>query len=379
MMPPFGQKLPRLSLKVKRRTAKGSLIVEFGPVLFILFILVLIPLIDLISLATGAVTALLETNEAVSSAAVQEGYANSLNAMYTTCAKFFTSGFAKFTGLTPQYGYAACGMDLYIRTTPMSGAATLSPPNKPLSPPIDLTDNVYEFVGVNHCTIRPLISMEKIPILGSVPGLGQPAILQLSATHMVEHPTGLAYVTQSSGGSGPQPFPRLLTSANPPANVSGYNYNWRDPDIFQQIANAGQTVVSQNVVVIYANQPWQSSGVSLASGQTAWIDTNAVGLWNVKVGGTFSDANGGADLRPPWAWTVDSTATGGSLIGFCGSNPPTPVQANGGTTSPNMFVVGDTLTNYQLPAPGSLSFMINDNHYQDNTGTQVVRIIVTHL
>jgi hypothetical protein len=170
------------------------LVEDFGPVCITLFALVLILLINLVALAAGAATAMLETNEAVCSAAVQEGHKNSLDAMYSTCEKFFTMRFAKSTGLTAYNGYAACGMDLYIQITPpCSNPFRQAIPNTPLSSPVDLVDNVYEFVGVNHVSIKPLISLANIPILSGIPGLGKPAFFELTATRMVEHPRGLAY------------------------------------------------------------------------------------------------------------------------------------------------------------------------------------------
>jgi len=367
MMPKLRAKPRQLSpyRLSNRRKASGNLIAEFGPVLFILFVLALVPLINFIGVATGAVTAMLETNEAVSAAAVQEGYTNSLSAMYSTCQKFFAMGFARFTGLTPQNGYAACGMNLYIQTTPLSGKPTLQPiPNTPMSPPIDLNDNVYEFVGKNQVSIKPLISMENIPILGNVPGLGKPAFLELTATRMVEHPTGLAYNKSNSGDPAPQPFSRALTSALPP-NASGYNFGWRDPTIFQQIEQAGQTVVSINVFVVQAsNSTITSSGVTVTPGEKVWIDTQAVGMWNPMPEGTDAniDANGyvGAPIYPDLQYPQFSQA---SLVGQVGSSTP--------------FLVGDDLFNFSPTGTGVLGMMMNDTAYTDNIGSQIVRVIVT--
>ncbi|MFX5562770.1 hypothetical protein ABTD73_20175, partial [Acinetobacter baumannii] len=85
-------------------------------------------------------------------------------------------------------------------------------------------------------------------------------------------------------------FPRILSSATSGTQApAGYNYTWRDPNIFQEIADRGQTVVSQNVVIVYADQPWQNSGVNIATGQTAWIDTQAVGQWQGALGGSPTD------------------------------------------------------------------------------------------
>ncbi len=364
--------LPRRQSNHRKPT--GSLIAEFGPVLFILFVLTLVPLINLIGLATGAVTALLETNEAVSSAAIQEGYANSLSAMYTTCEKFFTMGFAKFTGLTPQNGYAACGMNLFIQTTPLSGKAVRqSAPNTPLSPPIDLTDNVYEFVGVNHVSIKPLISMENIPILGNVPGLGKPALLELTATRMVEHPTGLAYNTSSSGEPAPKPFAHVLTSSLPD-NASGYNYNWRTPDIFARIQNAGETVVSVAVVVVPANagitsgvvtsSNWTQTGLNVANGQKIWVDTTSNGQWDTwPLQAPNVDANGYSSGGTPA--NIAPNVTTGALVGHLGP-----------TGQP--FFLGDLQYNLALGNPGPLLLICNDAppFYGDNIGSQIVRIVV---
>jgi hypothetical protein len=165
-----------------------------------------------------------------------------------------------------------------------------------------------------------------------------------------------------SGGSAPSLFDRTLVGDAGPQ----YNYQvWRDPDIFQKIAAAGETVVSDNVFLVQANNPnWTLSGVKTAQGQKLWIDTQAIGQWNISPTAVFTDANGffgGID------GTVDRTVPsqpGSSLVGITGNGKP--------------FFVGNDQTNYAPTGIGTLSMIMNDQigHYNNNSGAQLVRVIV---
>jgi hypothetical protein len=369
----------QISRLSRGRRPTGTALTEFGPVLFVLMIVVFFPAVNLLGLATGAATLLLFTNEAVSSAACQEGYNNSLAAMSASASHQLNGGFAKFANLRATGGFASCGVDLYTRITNVTGQTTQVGPNEPLNTPVDLSDNIYEFIGISKCTIGPVISMSSVPLFSEVPGLGKPASLEIRATRMVEHPAGLTYATAGAGGQMPSVFSRALVSmggSSTSTPSAGYNYaQWRLPNIFDQIAQAGQSVVSVNVTVVQSNQAWQQSGVMVMPGQSAWIDTSAVGTWNCAPNTAFYDANGqgaGANI-----YNVVKGAPGACLVGYYGSNPPVPVPLNSGVSGATLFFVGDTLTNHPLTGPGYLYFMMNDNCFQDNSGNQLVRIIVT--
>jgi hypothetical protein len=111
------------------------------------------------------------------------------------------------------------------------------------------------------------------------------------------------------------------------------------------------------------------------------MDTQAVGMWGFS-GLTATDANGavgsaGSDDDMPL-----TSANCYGLIGYVGS-PPAPTFGGSFTTGvfnsdPKCFMVGNTLTNYQLPSAGDLNFMSNTScNTTYGTGQQLVRIIVT--
>jgi hypothetical protein len=371
-----------MTMSLKERRQRGSILAEFAPTLFVIFITSFFPLMNLIGVVTGAATVMLVTTEAASNAAAQETYPNSLEAMSSDATKFLQGDFAKFAHIEAAGGYHNCGIDLYTQVTNTNGTINSVGPNTPVSPPVDLTDNVYEFAATCNYFVGPFISLGNIPGFGQIPGVGAPFRLVFRATRMVEHPAGLATTaggndSADSNGAAPSLFDRSVTpSGNTAAAAYNYYGEWRDPKIFDQIAAAGQTVVSINVVVIDASKPWQPSGVVINPRQIAWIDTNAVGAWQVAPTDSVLDANGYGGITNGISYMMRNSSAGG-LIAYNGSSPPPVVPNNGGYSQPGLFLVGDTLTNYNLPNSGPLNFMINDNDLTDNSGTQVVRIIVT--
>src|ERR1700733_5096574 len=105
-----------MTMSLKERRQRGSILAEFAPTLFVIFITSFFPLMNLIGVVTGAATVMLVTTEAASNAAAQETYPNS-------------------------------GIDLYTQVTNTNGTINSVGPNTPVSPPVDLTDNVYEFAA----------------------------------------------------------------------------------------------------------------------------------------------------------------------------------------------------------------------------------------
>ena len=258
----------------------------------------------------------------------------------------------------------------------------------PAVPSVDTVANIYELSVTSTYSVAPLINLSAVPILGAVPGLGQPVTLTFTANRPVEHPGGLQTVAAATGGAfgGPSSyFSRVLSGSATDATAS--NVTWRTPNIYQQIKNAHQTIVSVNVFVVQANNPnWTPSGVTVASGENVWIDTQAIGTWSYYPMSQQSssvaslvqwDANGSTFMR--CSPNPDATALGGSLVGVVGGGS---VASN-----PNAFLVGDTLTNYSLTGAGQLYMMANLSSGQyasapsygapSSWGAQMVRVIVT--
>jgi hypothetical protein len=154
-------------------------------------------------------------------------------------------------------------------------------------------------------------------------------------------------------------FPRVPSSVT---TATASSTTWRRPNIYQQIQAAGQTVVSVNVLIVQANNSnWTPALVFTKPGEKLWIDSQAIGLWNSQPGTQFFDANG-----DPANKALASIPT----------LPPSSLAGKVGTSTP--FLVGDDLFNYPITTVGGLSMIMNDGaNWTDNSGAQLVRVIVT--
>ncbi|MDR3614816.1 MAG: hypothetical protein P4L53_14755 [Candidatus Obscuribacterales bacterium] len=346
------------------RNAKGTAAIsEFALVLYVLFFIILVPVVDLGCLLIAAATQYLATNDFVAKAASQPDYMNALNAMFAESQKFETLGMSKFMNMTPQGGYVGSGDDLYVVATNIgSGGVTKSSANNSLPPPINTATNFYELSVQSTYSFKPVLSLAGVPLLGQVPGLGQPVTFTFVANRPVEHPGGLTFNGTNSTQGSVAFLPRNSAQNGLPS--SGSSTQWRTPNIYQQILQAGQTVISTNVVVVQANNSsWTPGNVTVTPSEKMWIDTQAVGMWSeggVNVAAT--DANGLNTLEP---YSTAPQVTFGALAGKIGSGTP--------------FMLGNNQTNLAIPGSGELALINNDGpgQFANDTGAQVVRIIVT--
>jgi hypothetical protein len=350
------------------RSDRGvSEIAQFVPVLYVLFLVILMPLLDVVNVFVGGAVQYLATNDIAAKASSQPDYATTLNTMVNEAYQFQSNGLAKFVNLAPDGGYTGCGADLYIvGTNVQTGAITTSTANQTLTQAVDTTQNMYEASVKTTYDISPLVSFAAIPGLNTVPGLGMPVTLNCTANRPIEHPGGLEITPTGSVGNVVTPFNRLVasTSSSPAA---GLGAAWRNPAIYQTIQQAGLTVVTTNVFTVQASAGSPvSSGVTIAANQKFYIDTQAVGQWNIAPEfsyGALTDANGDAYNGPqPGLVFPDLPASG--LCGQVGTGTP--------------FLVGDSQLNYAPNGVGLLTMMTNDQTgcYSDNLGAQIVRVIV---
>jgi hypothetical protein len=360
-------KAGRSKLLSKRRSQRGaSEIAQFIPVFYILFVLVFLPLMNIALLFVGAATQYLITNDFAYKASTQSDYPSALNAMVTESYNFAASGLSKFMHILPQGGYASCGDDLYIVVTNIaSGAVTISGADLPLTQPVDTTKNMYEMRVTSSYVISPMFNMSAIPLIGSIPGLGQPVNFTFNANRPAEHPAGLQPVSSNGSGStssaGGKPFIRTTTAGQPTSST------WRDPSIYSQIQAAGQSIISENVVLVQANNPnWTPTGLTINPGDSVYIDTQAVGQWNCGLPNyQWLDANGYGSLSG--SSSTCPNCPGASLDGKIGA-----------TGTP--FFLGNEKLNYPPPSSnsGTFSMVFNDlvGEFNDNQGAQEVRVII---
>lgn len=158
----------------QHRSQKGvSELSQLPLVLYVLFIIVLLPVLNLVTLLVAGTTQYLATNDIAAKAATQPDYTSALNSMLNEAFQFQSSGLAKFVNMDPEGGYASCGGDLYLLATNIgSGAVTSSPADQPLTQAIDTKANMYELQVRSIYSVSPLVSLEAVPVLGNVPGLG---------------------------------------------------------------------------------------------------------------------------------------------------------------------------------------------------------------
>ena len=136
----------------------------------------------------------------------------------------------------------------------------------------------------------------------------------------------------------------------------------------QQIARATMRVGHTTYVCVYANRPWNDSGIDVVSGQAfnfavpsgeEWID------WQKACG---ADGYGSTCFVRPWElFRRVPQAKWFQLIGTIGKSIKSPV------------VIGSKLLNFLPPFPGRLYLFANDLPwmYWNNRGVIAVRITRT--
>lgn len=349
------------------RKANGNALAEFPIALFVLLFLALFPVIDLVWLGLGYSTSILIAHQAVTRASEQSQYEQALVAMRGEAIADASSGLGALLGLQPVNGFDGCGLNLFIHATDVrAGTTSTTGPNVGLSVPPDALTNVYEYTAVSDFRVRPLINLNSIPFIGSVPGLGVAAEISSQATRAIEHLPGLykagtAVGFTSVSNRGPYPGRNdTQVGGDPPQDGVGWNY----PNIYQLIAQKGQTVVSEDVFLVPADQEgWTMSSCYVQPGMHVWIDSHAEGIWNAAPDGISSNltADGmSADYVGPYGLIT------GSLVSQVGGSGP-------------VYQSGKSLLDYAPQSSGNVMFMMNDGPgwFWDNSGEQIVRVIVT--
>jgi hypothetical protein len=369
-----------------RNNRGSSELSEFAPVLYIMFLLILLPLLDIVTVFVAGTTQYLATNDFAAKAATQADFSSALNSMANEAYQFQANGLAQFVHMVPEGGYTGCGDDMYVLTTDIgTGTVASSAANLPLNQPIDTKAKIYELSVKSIYSVSPLVSLAAVPVLGNVPGLGQPVTLTFVANRPVEHPGGLQAAANGGvvGAGSVTNFARV--NDNPGVSPPPTSITWRTPDIFKQIQAAGQTVVTVNVLNIQANYNnlptappggWVATGIVVQPGEKVWLDTQATGVWGCPGFLNNGDANGQANT-PNWGANYDLAVNNMQLIGYIGSPPILPYGfSSGGTNDPRFIPSGDTLLNFPINYTGPISMACNDNQIGDY-GSQMVRVIIT--
>lgn len=364
-----------------RRSSRGHL-AEFPIALFILLFLVLFPFINLLSVATAAATVCLMSHSAVSRAAAQEKYDLALKAMSDEADSFLGSGFAALARLRPQSGYQGSGCDLYVTATNYRGQdVRRHGPNQPVPPPVDTSQWIYEYCCQCTCDAGPAIDLSFVPFIKDVPGIGKPLRLTATAQRVVEHPEGLSGKGNAADARSNKYFESKVQAAgeSAAAGVQVAESGWDFPNLYAQIAQAGQEVVESTVLKVPANRAsLTDTTLDVAPGQRLWFDFKSDGKWSFDTGRQV-DADGEAGLTYLGSGVAVQTnvslpspgTTQGSLVGH--------VITPGEEWAPpeTFFFVGRDKRDYEPKSSGRVALMMNDSFFYDNKGELTVRIVVT--
>jgi hypothetical protein len=118
-----------------------------------------------------------------------------------------------------------------------------------------------------------------------------------------------------------------------------------------------QTAIPAGAIVVQGNQPWTNTGITVARGER--IAFSASG--DIMIAANASSGVGGspAATSPTVRYPVPK-APAGALIARVGRGVP--------------FVIGPNTQPIVMPAGGQLVLGINDDHFEDNSGTYTVAL-----
>jgi hypothetical protein len=205
---------------IRIRSRRGSQLAEFGPVLYVFLLMILFPLINLLGYACGQATGWLIAQNCVSRAASSIDFTQAMIAVQQECTTMRTSGFGQFAQLQPQQAGTA-GINLWVDALdPTTGkVAQTYAMNTPVPPPIDTTKYLYEYGVDLEFKQGPFLNMSGVPFIGSIPGIGQPAMVTFKLEQSAEYPAGVV----GSGGAGTGGGTPSNTTNNPPGGGGGTN------------------------------------------------------------------------------------------------------------------------------------------------------------
>ncbi len=344
------------------RSKHGHLFIEFSLTLFVLLIMCLFPLLNLLGTATAAASLTLLAHETVNAAAVQQDFNGSLSAAVKTADSFLNSNLGRFLKLQPAGGYKKSGVDLYLTITNFhTGKTETIGPNLPPQEQPDVLENVYEYTVQCIYKVGPFVTMESVPILSEVPGLGKPATLSFSACRAIEHLQKFKLTSSQSAKS--ISFAGITNGSSPPVGTTDpIGGDWNYPNIYQLIAVSGQVVVANDVLIVDAiNEKWTVSTAFAGSGENVWVDSRSDGIWSngsIPYVGLSADGAGMGDLND--------------------GLPSSGLEARAGDAGVAYFA-GKFKLNFTPQGSGFVQFRFNDQpgQYGNNLGRQIVRVIVT--
>lgn len=339
------------------RCCSGSA-AEMPLAMIVLFVLCAFPLLNLISLGLAYGSIWFISFQCDQSASTQTDFNGCLGAVEKRTAEFNCQGFTKMLKVVPEAGYKNSGCDLFIDAVDFmdSGKCTVVGPNKPVEPPIDLTNRFYEVAAHTTYSVDPLINLGAVPFLASVPALGKPVLLSVKVKRCAEFPQGL--VRGPADGNLPANAAQHLPAtsfASPILAAKEAGEPWNRPHVYDEIQASGSNILDHTVVEVpAAKAEWTDTGVTVAPGQTVWLDFRADGKWGRKMmpgvepdqtaDGTYVNSQGNPSFSSGQTY---------NLIGAV-SPPVSIINARSG------FQIGTSLYKYKPVRAGKLFLGFND-------------------
>ncbi len=333
---------------------------EMPLTMIILFVLGAFPLINLISLglAYGAIWFI--SFQCAQSASTQTDFNSCLSAVEKRTAAFNGHGFTNMLKMVPEAGYKNSGCDLFIDAVDFMDASkcTVIGPNKPIAPPIDLTNRFYEIAAHTTYKVNPLIDLKAVPFLATVPALGTPVVLKVKVKRCAEFPQGL------TRGPGDGNLPANAAQQSPATSFASpilaekeAAEPWYRPQIYAEIQASGSNILDHTVVEVPATRAeWTDTGVTVAPGQTVWLDFRADGNWGWNFGTSVAPKNTADGEWEDNTWRSIKKERSGQTFNLIGRVAPTENII----TDRGSFNIGTSLYKYKPTSAGKLVLGFND-------------------
>ena len=174
--------------RIRLRNSRGS-IAEFGPAVALFFALILIPSLSLIRFGLSSTALYFILGQAAVSASKMPTYDQAKQRASREFFALLTSPVGTLCGLKPGN---VKSVNLFVAEHLItSGASNAFCPDEKWRKSIDAAINTYEYELRVSYTFEPLLTANSMPIIQSIPLLGEAATITTRAVRPVEFPDGL--------------------------------------------------------------------------------------------------------------------------------------------------------------------------------------------
>lgn len=245
----------------KQRSRRGFQMAEFAMALMVFFI-ALFPLINLVYLGCGFCTVFLIAQQTASTGSAQTNFEDTLSSVAQAAKTLTESGLGQWLKLKPVGGYDNSGVDVFVETLSYkqnSGQYHLYGPNASAPLPAQPAEYVYSIKTEATFTVAPFTSLGSFPFIGTIPGVGSPATIRISASRAVEEPEHIVSTNSK------------LAKTGVASNVSSQTGGWKIPD------GTGELWVQQDGNSVISYTVWVPDYQGAATGYLFKVDAQMLG------------------------------------------------------------------------------------------------------